>query len=96
MNGVASGVGAYMVTRSNLTPPLASSPNWVGGPTAPTSFAFLTTVNPGAILYAWVKDVLNLIVEFVCVVVYGIDFATGTVPCASESVLDFEPRLFLF
>jgi hypothetical protein len=56
VNGVSSGVAAYMVTRSNLTPPAPSSPKWMSGPTAPTSVTFSTTVKAGAILYAWAKD----------------------------------------
>lgn len=56
VNGVSSGVAAYMVTRSNLTPPTPSSPKWISGPPAPTSVTFSTTVKVGATVYAWVKD----------------------------------------
>jgi hypothetical protein len=56
VNSVASGVAAHMITRSNLTPPLASSPKWISGSTPPTTTILSTTVKTGAILYAWVKD----------------------------------------
>ena len=52
-----SGVAGYMVTKSNLTPPTASSTKWVSGPTPPGSATFAATVKPGATLYVWVKDV---------------------------------------
>jgi hypothetical protein len=55
VNGVASGVTAYMVTKSNLTPPLRTSAKWVSGP-PPTSVTFPTPVKTGTTLYAWVKD----------------------------------------
>jgi hypothetical protein len=55
VNGVASGVTAYMVTKSNLTPPLASSTKWING-ASPTSVTFPKPVKAGATLYAWVKD----------------------------------------
>jgi hypothetical protein len=57
VNGVASGVTAYMVTKSNLTPPSPSSTKWVSGPPPPGSATFAATVKPGATLYAWAKDV---------------------------------------
>jgi len=57
VNGVASGVTAYMVTRSKLTPPSRSSTKWISGPPPPTGATFLKTVKAGATLYAWVKDV---------------------------------------
>ena len=57
VNGVASGVTAYMVTRSKLTPPSRSSTKWISGPPPPGSATFAATVKPGATLYVWVKDV---------------------------------------
>jgi len=56
VNGVASGVSAYMVTKSNLTPPSRTSTKWISGVTPPTSVTFPTRVKPGVMLYAWVKD----------------------------------------
>jgi hypothetical protein len=44
-----------MVTKSNLTPPLASSAKWING-APPTTVTFPKTVKAGATLYAWVKD----------------------------------------
>ena len=56
VNGVASGVTTYMVTKSNLRAPPPTSLKWISGPAAPTSVTFPTTVKVGALLYAWVKD----------------------------------------
>jgi hypothetical protein len=57
VNGVASGVSAYMITKSNLTPPSRTSTKWMSGSMPPTGASFPTAIRPGATLYAWVKDV---------------------------------------
>lgn len=85
VNGVSSGVVAYLVTRSN-TPPSRLSPNWITAGTPPTSVIFPTIVKAGAGLFAWVKDASGNVSKPLRAVVAPAALAAPSPPVAAFQV----------